>query len=62
MVKNWKSETCESCEFMVDGECRESPPSNRIEKCGARVFYSSVVIGFDETIYQNACSHYQYNI
>jgi len=52
----WKSQTCESCEFRVDGLCRESPPSIGTETTEVSL-YPLIKIGDD--IFSEACSRWK---
>ena len=53
-MSDWKTKTCENCEFMVDKKCLKHPPSVFMED-----FPDDYPNVFKSNKYYHACSEYK---
>lgn len=60
-MNNWKTKTCENCEFRIQTECRRySPTVNTDYEINSLSCSSySRVVNWRNNIFQNACSEYK---
>jgi D-arabinose 1-dehydrogenase-like Zn-dependent alcohol dehydrogenase len=56
-MNDWKNETCEKCDYCIDGHCRRFPPSDHNGAFYCRAEYS--IVKSDGNVYKESCSEFK---